>query len=80
MKHIYSNHLVAYLFDEIDSDTKYILEEELKINTALAAELKELKESFAIIKTEKPLSPNPKIIEHILETSKEEASESITTH
>lgn len=69
MKHIYSDLLVAYLFNEIEPDVKQDLEKELAHNKTLQAELKSLEESLAIINKAAPLSPDPKIIENILEES-----------
>ncbi len=71
MKHMYSDLLVAYLFDEIDPDDKLVLEKELASNKELEAEFEELRTSLEVIRKEVPLSPNPKTIQHILKETKD---------
>lgn len=78
MKHMYSDQLVAYLFNEIDPDTKSNLERELATNSALLAELNDLKASIGILSNCKPLSPSQDVIDRIISAS--EDAEPILSH
>ncbi len=78
MKHIYSNHLIAYLFEEIDPETKQNIERELASNSALRNELQELREGLTILQNCAPLSPSSQSIENILDAT--ENAEAIPAH
>jgi len=69
MKHIYSDQLVAYLFDEVEPNLKANIKKELAVNSALTKEIDELKESLRLIENSKPLVPSQKIVDSIIEQS-----------
>lgn len=58
---------MAYLFDELEVDTKLSLEKELAQNENLRNELADLQSSISFLKAEKPMTPNPSIMKNILE-------------
>jgi hypothetical protein len=72
MQHIYSNQLVAYLFQELNADSEQLIEKELETNILLQQELEDLEEGLTFLKKDIPLQPNPKIIENILLASQPE--------
>ena len=69
MQHIYSNQLIAYLFEEIEPNTKENIERELATNAELRAELEELKSSLGLLKQCPPLSPSSESLQNILRAS-----------
>ena len=71
---MYSDQLVAYLFNEIDPDTKQAVERELATNKELQVELEDLRSSLDLLNNDKPLSPSPQAIKNILEESKDSES------
>jgi len=72
MQHQYSDQLIAYLFKEIDPNTKENLERELSANEHLRAELADLQSSLNMIKECAPLSPSTQTVQNILEATKTE--------
>ncbi len=69
MTHIYSDLLIAYLFNEIDPDSKKLLENELVKNAELIVEFNELKAGLGVILEHKPMSPDARIVQHILDST-----------
>lgn len=78
MKHMYSDQLVAYFFNEIDIDTKSNIERELASNDLLRMEFQELQESIEMITLCPPPSPRAEVVENIIKASID--SEPILTH
>lgn len=71
MTHMYSNHLVAYLFNEIDPDTKLKVEAAFLENKELLKEFNDLKKGLGAMMTEKTLSPSKASIQKILDATEE---------
>jgi regulator of replication initiation timing len=69
MKQIYSDHLVAYLFDEIEPKLKASIQKELRTNSKLRKELADLNESLSFIQKVEPMSVSQKTVDTILEQS-----------
>lgn len=69
MTHLYSNQLVAYIFDEIDPDTKEKITAALVDNKDLLAEYNDLKKGLGLLLNEKPLAPSSKTIQNILDAT-----------
>ena len=73
MAHMYSIHLVSFLFDEIAPDLKANIEAALISDKGLLAEFNELNDGLITLTQDKPLSPNNRIIENIIAETTEEA-------
>ena len=71
MTHIYSNQLVAYLFDELDPDSKQKITDALTQNKELMQEFNDLKKGLGVLLKEKPLSPSKECIQNILDATEE---------
>lgn len=71
MTHMYSNQLVAYIFDEIDSDTKLKIETALAQNKELMKELTDLKKGLGVLLKDKPESPSQSSIKNILDATEQ---------
>ena len=73
MTHMYSNQLVAYLFNEIEPDLKRSIEAAFLTDKGLLAEFNELKAGLKTLESDKPFSPDDRVIENIIrETTQEE--------